>query len=464
MIEFAINRHPSCCSGKGFSYEGTEIVRRLHRQVPGFAASQLKSLSVRAAQLGVKALLVKDESSRFGLNAFKGLGGIYAVFRVICRELELDPAKTTMDDLRQEPCAGRIREMVFATTTDGNHGKGVSWAPKVFGAKAYVYMPVGTVPVRAQAIRDAGSAEVTITDMHYDDCVAWTAQKARENGWHLVQDTSWEGYEEIPLWIMQGYTTMYFEALEQMRAMGYEAPTHIFLQAGVGSMAAAVAAAAMSEKTCGQLGTAVTVGVNNIDRPKTTAKVTDENFTSQPGSSCDGQTSGHPGTAAAISGSEGGRPGTAAASTEHGIFLKPVITTVESTEAACFYDSFEKGDGQPTAAHGSEQTIMAGLNCSVPCTLAWEILGKCAAGGFACADEVTCRGMRLLAHPTGTDPAIVSGESGAVTAGLVDTLLSDPGYEDIVRKLHLNKDSVILLFSTEGDTDPENYRRIVRDM
>ena len=424
MIEFAINRHPSCCSGAGFSYEETEIVRRLHRQVPGFAASQLKSLSVRAAQLGVKALLVKDESSRFGLNAFKGLGGIYAVFRVICRELELDPAKTTMEDLRQEPCAGRIREMVFATTTDGNHGKGVSWAAKVFGAKAYVYMPVGTVPVRAQAIRDAGSAEVTITDMHYDDCVAWTAQKARENGWHLVQDTSWEGYEEIPLWIMQGYTTMYFEALEQMRAMGYEAPTHIFLQAGVGSMAAAVAAAAMSEEHRRRA---------NID----SADI------------CE-QTDGH--------------PGTAAASTEHGIFLKPVITTVESTEAACFYDSFEKGDGQPAAAHGSEQTIMAGLNCSVPCTLAWEILGKCSAGGFACADEVTCRGMRLLAHPAGTDPAIVSGESGAVTTGLVDTLLSDPGYEDIVRELHLNKDSVILLFSTEGDTDPENYRRIVRDM
>ena len=391
MVQFADNKNIGNYEGSPFSFNETSSVRKLHQQVPGYSYTPLVSLEYFARRIGVRAVLVKDESQRFGLKAFKGLGGIYAVFKVICRELNLDPESTTIEMLQKEPYASSISQMVFATTTDGNHGKGVSWAAKVFGSKAYVYMPVGTVEVRAKAIRDAGNAEVTITDMHYDECVAWTARQAAKNGWHLVQDTSWEGYEEIPLWIMQGYTTMYFEAIRQMKEMGYGVPTHIFLQAGVGSMAGAVAAAAFSEKE----------------------------------------------------------------------ELVPVITTVESCEAACFFESFTNGDGKPWAAHGTEKTIMAGLNCSVPCTLAWDILGRCAAGGFSCSDEITCRGMRLLAHPCSNDPVIISGESGAVTAGLLDTILQESRYNDIVQKLGLNQDSIVLLISTEGDTDPENYRNIV---
>ncbi|MBQ9031525.1 MAG: diaminopropionate ammonia-lyase [Parasporobacterium sp.] len=420
MIYFAENRKTSENSkaafrGTGFSYRETAAVRKLHQQIPGFQPTPLVSLSSFARCAGVRAVLVKDESSRFGLKAFKGLGGIYAMFRVICRELQLDPEQTTFRMLQQEPHVSKIRQMVFATTTDGNHGKGISWAARVFGCKAFVYMPVGTVEVRAQAIRDAGNAELEITKMHYDECVTWTAAKAKENGWHLVQDTSWSGYEEIPLWIMQGYTTMYYEASRQMKEMGYEAPTHIFLQAGVGAMAGAVTAAAFSEAAGEVIG-------------ETANKVSDE-------------------TANKAAGEQERQ--------------RPVIVTAESTEAACFYDSFRIGSGQPETAHGSEKTIMAGLNCSVPCTLAWEILGTCAFGGFACTDEVTCRGMRLLAHPSGSDPAIISGESGAVSAGLLKTLTQSEDYGDICRKLRLNQDSVVLLISTEGDTDPENYRRIV---
>ena len=390
MIQFAENKKMAEYCGEGFSYPETVDVRKFHEQVPGFETTPLKNLSSFARQAGMRAVMVKDESSRFGLKAFKGLGGIYVVFRVICKELNLDPEFTTIDILQQEPYASAVRQMTFATTTDGNHGKGISWAAKVFGCKAYVYMPVGTVEVRAQAIRDAGNAEVTITDMHYDACVAWTADKAKKNGWYLVQDTSWDGYEEIPKWIMQGYTTMYYEASQQMKELGYDAPTHIFLQAGVGSMAGAVAAAAVSEH-------------------KTRI---------------------------------------------------PVIATVESSEAACFFDSFLKDNGQPQAAHGTEKTIMAGLNCSVPCTLAWNILMKCAAGGFACSDDVTCNGMRVLAHPLENDPVIVSGESGAVTTGLLYMLMHLEEYRDIAEKLKLDQDSVVLLFSTEGDTDPESYRNI----
>ena len=374
-----------------YSFDETQDVRRLHQMVPGYKQTPLVILKGLAEKIGVRAVLVKDESSRFGLKAFKGLGGIYAMYRIICRELDLDPERTTLNMLQESPFKEKIQNMTFATTTDGNHGKGVSWAAGLLGCKAYVYMPRGSAPVRAQAIREAGNAEVTVTDMLYDDCVAMTKELAEKNGWYLIQDTSWDGYEQVPLWIMQGYTTLYYEALEQMQAMGYEHPTHIFLQAGVGSMAGAIAAtAASSHKDC-----------------------------------------------------------------------PPVITTVEPDEVACFYESFLGTDGLPHPSKGSCETIMAGLNCAVPCTLAWEILKETAAGGFACPDDVTRQGMRRLACPVAGDHAVTSGESGAVTAGLLETLMTDPDCMDLKKQLGLNQDSVVFLISTEGDTDPENYRKIV---
>ena len=383
MIEFSANTRRRAVDAAPFSPAATGLVRRVHAMAPGGGPTALRALPSLAERLGVRAVLVKDESTRFGLKAFKGLGGVYAMFRMICEALGLDPAGATLEALRRPPFAGRVREMHFATTTDGNHGKGVSWAAGVFGCRAHVFMPKGSVEARAQAIRDAGNAEVTVTDMAYDDCVAWTAELARREGWRLIQDTSWPGYEQVPLWIMQGYTTLLFEALDQMGRMGLGRPTHLLLQAGVGAMAGAIAGAAL--ETCDPA---------------------------------------------------------------------PVVATVESAEVACFRESFRAGDGLPHRATGSGETIMAGLNCAVPCTVAWDLLGGCAAGGFACSDDVTERGMRLLA-----DAGVVSGESGAVTTGLADAL-ADPENRPARDALGLDRDSVLLLISTEGDTDPENYRRI----
>ena len=393
MVRFAENTARRGGAFPDFSYARTGTVRRLHRMAPGYAETPLYGLDALAARLGVRAVLVKDESPRFHLKAFKGLGGIYAMYRILCRELSLDPDEATLDALLRPPYAQRVRGMAFATTTDGNHGKGVSWAAGIFGCEAHVFMPRGSVEVRAQAIRDAGGAEVTITDMRYDDCVAWTRDAARSRGWHLIQDTSWPGYEQVPLWIMQGYTTLFFEAVAQMRALGHARPTHILLQAGVGSMAGAVAAAAM------------------------------EAFPDAP----------------------------------------PVIAVVDPDAAACFYESFAAADGRAHEAGGSGETIMAGLNCAVPCSLAWDILSACAAGGFACGDEVTRRGMRLLGRPEGGDAPVVSGESGAVTAGLLERLMTDPACAGMRRALGLGGDSVVLLISTESDTDPENYKRVLAD-
>ena len=382
MFLFSRNTQVHKCDTSAFSHAQTKNVRRVHGMIADCAPTALRELPDLANRLGVRAVFIKDESSRFGLNAFKGLGGIYAMYRMICEALELDPEAATPDMLRSSPYREKIREMHFATTTDGNHGKGVSWAAGVFDCHAHVFMPKGSVEVRAQAIRDAGNAEVTITDMAYDDCVAWTARTAKDEGWLLIQDTSWEGYEQVPLWIMQGYTTLFYEAMDQMKTR----PTHLFLQAGVGAMAGAIAGAAL--ETCPSA---------------------------------------------------------------------PIIATVEAAEVACFYESFMAGDGLPHKATGSGETIMAGLNCAVPCSIAWDILGGCAVGGFACSDEVTKRGMRLLSRE---NPPVVAGESGAVTAGLME-VLADAKYSELRSNLHLDKSSVILLINTEGDTDPANYRSIV---
>ena len=374
------------CDSTAFDRKEAEKVLRIHRMTPGYAQTPMVGLRDLARRGGVKAVLVKDESKRFGLKAFKGLGGICAMFRILCRELGLDPAETTLDTLRSGPRAEQIKKMVFITTTDGNHGKGVSWAAGIFGCRALVYMPRGSAEARAQAIREAGNAEVEITGLRYDDCVVMTRGLAEKNGWYLIQDTSWEGYEQVPLWIMQGYLTMVTEAAEQLSAMGYTAPTHLFLQAGVGSMAGAVAAAAVNRWP---------------DR-------------------------------------------------------RPVISVVEPETVACFYESFLRGDGKPHQAQGSCETIMAGLNCAVPCTLGWEQLRAHASCAFAVSDEVTRLGMRLLARER-----VVSGESGAVTTGLTAFLLMTEEGRPLKDKLGINEESVILCLNTEGDTDPENYRAII---
>ena len=240
-IQMIANPHTTSGFTPSFlSKRETEPVRHLHMSLDDYAATPLVELSALARRSGVRSILVKDESQRFGLNAFKALGGLFALVRVICKRLGLDYRVITMDWLQEPEIQRVVSNMVFVSATDGNHGRGISWAAGMLGCEAHIYMPKGSVPARAQAIRDAGRAEVTITDMSYDDAVRHAAKMAEENGWFLIQDTSWPGYEEVPKWIIQGYTTMVYEAVRQMQKMGYSRPTHVFLQAGVGAMAGGV--------------------------------------------------------------------------------------------------------------------------------------------------------------------------------------------------------------------------------
>lgn len=382
-------------SGQGpefLSVKATEPVRRLHQSLPAYRETPLVALDDLAQRLGVKGIYVKDESQRFGLKAFKGLGGVYVTARAACERLGLDIANTTFPQLQSAEYQRQLSGMVFATATDGNHGKGIAWAAGQLGCQAKVYMPKGSSPRRAQAIRDAGMAEVTITGMGYDDTVRYAEKMSKENGWVLLQDTSWPGYEEIPRWIIQGYTTMAWEAVHQLEPYAAR-PTHVFLQAGVGAMAGGV-----------------TGFLANYYGPQ-----------------------------------------------------YPEISIVEPREVACIFESARQNDGKPHLATGSEVTIMAGLNCAEPCTVTWPVLKDLASHYLSCPDYVSARGMRLMAAPGEGDRKIVSGESGAVTLGALSLLMERQEYEKEREVMGLGPHSVILLFNTEGDTDPQAYRDIVYD-
>ena len=225
------------CNPEAYGLEQAKKVREFHKSFPMYAPTPLAQLPETAKMLGIGAIYVKDESHRFGLNAFKVLGGSYAIGNILSRRLGKPLSETGYDVLTSSETRKVLGDITFITATDGNHGRGVAWTANTLGQKSVVHMPKGSAEERLHNIRAAG-ADADIIDGNYDDAVRLSRKEAEENGWVIVQDTSWEGYEEIPAWIMQGYCTMGLEAYEQL----HQKPTHIFLQAGVGSMAGTIAA------------------------------------------------------------------------------------------------------------------------------------------------------------------------------------------------------------------------------
>ena len=363
-------------------------VQAFHATIPGYAVTPLRRLKCLAEHLGVQEIFVKDESPRFGLNAFKALGASYAMGRLLGAKLGL--AKLDFQQLVTAEAKAKLGEQNFIAVTDGNHGRGVAWFAKLLGYRAKIYMPKGTVQDRIDNIAKEG-AEVTVHTGNYDDAIRFVTAKAEQDGWLMIQDTAWEGYEEIPLDIMRGYTTLAKELVEQL-SEAQSWPTHVFLQAGVGSMAAAVVAYLVDY--------------------------------------CRAQS-----------------------------LSLPLITIVEPTVANCLYESARAG--QRRCVDGEMASMMAGLCCGEPCTLAWEIL-KSYAQCFVCfEDSVDSEGMSCLARPIGEDPAIVSGESGAAGFSVVLAALARPELADLKELLHLDSSAKVLCISTEGDTDKVNYKKIV---
>ncbi|MFD1670835.1 diaminopropionate ammonia-lyase [Agrilactobacillus yilanensis] len=365
--------------------------QNFHKSFPQYKETPLAELKNMAGFLGLNDMFVKDESYRFGLNAFKVLGGSFAMANYIAERLGKDVSEITYDVMVSPKLKEDLGQVTFYTATDGNHGRGVAWAANKLGQKSVVLMPKGSTKMRFDNIKKEG-AEVTIEDVNYDECVrkANALAEANENG-VMVQDTAWDGYEKIPTWIMQGYGTMALEAAKQLREAGVERPTHVFIQAGVGSLAGAV------------------VGFF--------ANLFPEN--------------------------------------------PPIMTVMEAQVADCLYQTAEANDDKIHFATGDLQTIMAGLACGEPNTISFDILRNHVANFASCPDWVTERGMKMLGAPIKGDPQVVSGESGAVGMGLVSTLMQDPAYADMKAQLQLDENSKVLMFSTEGDTDPDNYKKIL---
>ncbi|MFJ9243474.1 diaminopropionate ammonia-lyase [Streptomyces sp. NPDC101776] len=199
-------------------------VRDFHAGLPGYAPTALTELPFLARELGVGRVFVKDESARLGLPAFKALGASWAIHRVLARR----------------PAGGGPVRLV--TATDGNHGRAVARMARLFGQRAQVFVPRGVHPAAVTAIEDEG-ADVVLVPGPYDEAVRRAADAAAGGPDSvLVQDTAWPGYERIPGWIVEGYSTLFAETDEQLRAAGVEAPGLVVVPAGVGSLAQAAVA------------------------------------------------------------------------------------------------------------------------------------------------------------------------------------------------------------------------------
>ncbi len=349
---------------------------------PGYAPTPLLDVPALAQRAGVAAVRVKDEAPRFGLGSFKALGGAYAVLGVLQAELARrgTARNATAAELMSGSLAGATAGITVTCATDGNHGRSVAWGARRFGATCVILVHPGVTRGRREAIARYG-AEVREVAGTYDDSVRAAASLAAEHGWFVVSDTSWPGYTEIPREIMQGYRLMAEEALGQWLG---PPPTHVFVQGGVGGMAAAVS-----------------VQVRSLVPAPALAQA-------------------------------------------------PALIVVEPSRAACLLASAEAG--APTAA-GDLDTIMAGLACGEPSLIAWQELDRAAAAFLAIPDGAAVEAMRALAAE-----GIVSGESGAAGLGGLLAAAGDPAARTA---LGLDAGSRVLLFSTEGATDPDLYARLV---
>lgn len=368
----------------------SRVARDFHRHLPGYRITPLKGLPHLAAKLGLGGIWVKDEAQRLSLSSFKVLGGSFAIYRFVEETLGLERGTLTWASLWSAEVRRSLGDLTFSAATDGNHGRGVAWAASQLGFPAVIYVPRDTAEARIHAIERHG-ARVEVIDGTYDEAVARMARDAAEQGWQVISDTSWDGYEDIPRWVMQGYTTMLSEAQEQLAGQGLAKPSHVFVQAGVGALAASTIA-----------------------------------FYAQ------------------LFGDD-----------------RPISLVVEPTRAACLLDSVRAGDGSPHDFPGDLATIMAGLSCGRPSPLAWNVLWNCADHYAACPDYVAAKGMRVYGVPLEGDPFVVSGESGAVTLGMLMFIMEHPQLSKMRAALGLDGDAHVLLLNTEGNTDPEDFRRIV---
>ncbi len=360
----------------------------------GYEPTPLRNQWRLAEELGLGSVWVKDESGRFGLGSFKALGGAYGVRRVMrARGDAAGPLTVT--------CA-----------SDGNHGRAVAWGAMRFGCRAVIYLPAHVTEARAEAIRSFG-ARVVRVDGEYDDAVARADRDASEKGWTVISDTSYPGYMDIPREVMVGYTVMVDEVLGHVRASW---PTHEVsfpTHSGSGGKNAAPIRKASIEMTSPPTHVFIQGGVGGL--------------------------------AAAVIGHLWDRLGA----------RRPVAVIVEPESADCLLCSARAG--RPVASGGDLDTIMAGLSCREVSPLAWEVVGT-GAHAFMTVPEGGIAPLMRRAARGGMGEAFEGGESGvAGLLGLIE-VARDGGRRG---EVGLDERSRVLVFNTEGATDPELYGRMV---
>jgi diaminopropionate ammonia-lyase len=366
ILEDYILLHPKNSLKKDYTHNTLMNSNSLqfHRSLKSYSVSKLHSLASLAKNLGVKNIFVKDESTRFGLKAFKGLGTSYAVVHSLKENQDIQ---------------------TFCTATDGNHGKALAWSAGLAKKNAVIVIPKHTTEARIKAI-EAKKAQVIRFDGNYDEACLYAEELSKQDGWKLIQDVAWDGYEEIPAQIMSGYLSIFKEMENDLHSLDEPKMDIVFLQAGVGSFASS----------------AVWYYLNR-----------------------------------------------------YGI-KKPKIVIVEPCEADGILESFKRKE--LTTSKGKQETIMAGLNCGLPSSIAWPILKAGVDAVIRIKDKYAKDAMKLLYQAQFDDPKIFSGESGA--AGLAG-YLSLQNEKDIVEHLGLNSNSRLLFFNTEGDTDPAHFQEII---
>jgi diaminopropionate ammonia-lyase len=368
-----------------------------HRRLPGYAPTRLADAPSLAQLLGVGAVWVKDESSRLGLPAFKILGASWATYRALDQRLGGFAPWETLDDLKAqlEP----LRPLTLAAATDGNHGRAVAHMARLLGFEAHIFVPRGMALARIQAIEGEGAA-LTIVDGTYDDAVARSAQVAGERCL-VISDTAWPGYEQVPRWVIDGYSTIFHEIDEELARRGEPWPDLIAVQIGVGALAAAV----------------VRHYRGHDHRPRTTDHRQDVSRSSVVG-------------------------------------RRLSVVGVEPASAAALLASMRAG--RMVEVPGPHDSIMAGLNCGAPSPVAWPVVSTGIDLFVAVEDERARQAMRALAAD-----GVVAGETGAAgAAGLLD-LLSGPEAAALRDALGITPTTRVLLIATEGATDPVAYTQIV---
>ena len=351
-------------------------------QWQGYQPTPLVPLRGLAKILGVARIDYKDEGPRFGLGSFKALGGAYAALRVLQREIAKQTGRAvSLTDIREGRYASECSALTLVSATDGNHGRSLAWGCQRVGAPCRIYIHAEVSEGRAQAMRNLG-ADVIRIEGDYDASVVLAREEAEKNGWFVVSDTSWPGYSEPPRDVMAGYGVMVQEACDALK----EAPTHVFVQGGVGGLAAAVAAALR----------------------------------------------------------------------QYWPDASPRIIVVEPERAACLIES--ASHGQATSVTIAEETIMAGLSCGEPSEMAWAVLAQEASDYLTIPDSVVAPTVRLLAQEATGDPKVEAGESAV--AGLA-ALIAVQKHPVLGAALGLGETSRVLLFGSEGVTDPEVFREIM---